>query len=85
MKKVQTIISIESHQRLVVKYRRYFIRAWCGECEREVSMIAPQEAARLSGQDITTINLWIENKRFHLYHHEKECPPFICLNSLCSI
>ncbi len=78
---------IETTETWVIRRRRYFIRGWCGECAREVSLLVPEEAARLACLDLRNFYVLMENNRFHVHYFGEAAKrqPFICLNSLCFI
>ena len=82
MAKIRTEVFIETSETFVIKRNRTFVRAWCEDCGREVSMLPLQEAARFSGHDVKAIRLMMENQRIHFCYLKPEtlC---ICLRSLC--
>lgn len=83
MKEKQPTIVIETESIWIVKRKRIFIRSFCLECNREVCLIPPREAALLSFCDLDTVYSFMENRCVHIkYFNDK---PLICLNSLCSI
>lgn len=84
MRKLLTEVVIETTEIYVVRRRRLFIRAWCAECEREVSLIPPSEAALLTFQETTAIYTLINENQVH-FRFFGEKTPFVCLASLCLI
>jgi hypothetical protein len=85
MRKIRTEVVIETTEVYVVKHRRHFIRTWCADCGREVSLISPSEAALLTFQETDAIYLLIDENRVHFRFFAAEQPPFVCLTSLCLI
>lgn len=43
----KTVITVETFQRTVVRMQRNAKIAWCGRCEAETEMLAPDEVAAL--------------------------------------
>ena len=84
MRKVRTQIVIETTEVYVIRRRRHFIRTWCEDCGREVSLVPPSEAALLTFQEPEAIYSLIEENRVHVRFFG-ENSPFICLTSLCLI
>lgn len=82
MEKIRTNITIETTETLVIKRTRYAIRGWCENCGREVTMLTPQESARLLFCDLSAIYSSIEFNHFHVFYMN-EVKPYICMNSLC--
>jgi hypothetical protein len=78
---------IETTETWVIRRRRYFIRGWCADCAREVSLLVPEEAARLACLELRSFYVLMENNRFHVHYFGEAAKrePFICLNSLCFI
>ncbi|MBX7170839.1 MAG: hypothetical protein K1X72_07775 [Pyrinomonadaceae bacterium] len=76
---------IETTETWVLKRPRYFIRSWCGECNREVSFLVPEEAARLTCVEFRYFQFLMEQNQFHIHHFGAALEPYICLISLCSI
>ena len=84
METICTTITIETEEVWVIKRRRFVVQSFCRQCNRDVSMIQPDEAALLLCYDIDTIYSLIEGNHFHLLYFNNE-KPLICLNSLCSV
>lgn len=84
MRKIRTEVVIETSEIYVVKHRRHFVRTWCEECGREVSLIPPSEAALLIFQETEAIYSLMNENRVHFRFFGKQTP-FICLASLCLI
>jgi hypothetical protein len=82
MAKTRTEVFIETSEILIIKRNRTFVRSWCEDCGREVSMLPPQEAALLTGYDVKTIYSMMENQHTHFCYLKSETP-YICLRSLC--
>ena len=82
MAKIRTEVFIETSEIFIVKRNRTFVRAWCEDCAREVSMVTLQEAASLTGHGVETIRSMMENRRIHSNNLNPETPS-VCLRSLC--
>lgn len=76
---------IETTETWVIKRQRRFIRGWCGQCGREVSLLIPEEAARLTCLEIGYFRFLMEQNQFHLFYLGATRQPFVCLISLCSV
>ena len=84
MRKIRTEVVIETSEIYVFKHERHFVRAWCEDCGRKVSLISPTEAALLAFQKTEKIYSLMDENRLHFRYFEEK-NPFICLNSLCLI
>lgn len=84
VEKQRMTITIETEEIWTIKRRRFFVRSFCKQCNREVSMIPPDEAALLACRDLNAIYSFMEKNCFHLSYFN-DAKPLICLNSLCSI
>lgn len=82
MAKIRTEISIESSESLIIKRKRYSVRAWCEQCGRISIMVLPTEAAFLACQDIDAIISLIYSNKVHVRYLEKR-GLYTCLTSLC--
>lgn len=82
MAKIRTEIFIETSETFIIKRNRTFVRTWCEDCGREVSMLPLQEAALLTGHDVNAIRSMMENQNVHFCYLKSETPS-ICLRSLC--
>ena len=82
MAKIRTEVFIETSEILIIKRKRTFVRSWCADCEREVSMLPLSEAALLTGHDVKAIHWMMENRRIHFFYLKPETAS-ICLRSLC--
>lgn len=82
MAKPRTGVFIETSEILIIKRYRTFVRSWCDDCGREVSMLPPQEAALVTGYDVKTIYSMMKNQHTHFCYLKSETP-YICLRSLC--
>ena len=68
-KKKTTTITSESHELFIVRRAaEQPIRMWCSECDAEVDMLKPEEAAAIAGVSTRTIYAWIEAG--HINHTE---------------
>ena len=85
MRKIRTEVVIETTEVYVIKHRRLFLRTWCEDCGREVSLVSPSEAALLMFQEPEAIYSLMYEKRVHFRFFAAEQTPFICLASLCLI
>jgi hypothetical protein len=81
MRKTRTEVIIETSEVYVFTQQRHFVRAWCEDCGREVSLIPPSEAALLTFQETEQIYLLMDENRLH-FQMFREQNPFICLTSL---
>jgi len=61
----RTEITIEKHRTLSIRRRQNFSRHWCGECQAEVQVITPDEAALIANVSSRTIYRWIEEAKIH--------------------
>lgn len=84
MRQNQTELVIETTDVYIVRRRRYLVRAWCRDCEREVSLISPTEAALLTFQETGAIYSLMDERRIH-FRLSREKLPYICLTSLCLV
>jgi hypothetical protein len=84
MRKIRTEVVIETTEVYVIKHRRLFLRTWCEDCGREVSLVSPSEAALLMFQEPDAIYSLIDERKVH-FQFFGEQTPFICLASLCLI
>lgn len=82
MAKIRTEVFIETSETLIIKRNRTFVRTWCEDCGRIVSMLPLPEAALLSGHDVKTVRFLMENQRVHFCYLKPEIPS-VCLRSLC--
>lgn len=82
MKKVRTEYFIETHEIRVMRRKRFFVRAYCDHCQREVSLLHPSEAAFLVCQDTEKIYSWINSNKIH-FRYLQEGKPLVCLTSVC--
>jgi hypothetical protein len=85
MRRIRTEVVIETTEVYIIKHRRSFIRTFCEECGREVSLVPPSEAALLTFQKPEAIYLLMNEKRVHFRFFATDETPFICLASLCLI
>jgi hypothetical protein len=85
MRKIRTEVVIETTEVYVIKHRRHFIRTWCEDCGREVSLVPPSEAALLTFREPEAIYSLIDERKVHFRFFAADQTPFICLTSLCLI
>jgi hypothetical protein len=81
MTKTRTEVFIETNETYTVKRKRFFVRIWCKDCGRKVSMISPATAALFVCLDLECIYLLIETKQVHCWHLSSETQ-LVCLRSL---
>ena len=83
METVRTEFFIETTEVFVIRRRRYFVRTWCAECEREVNMISAPEAALMVCRNADDIYSLAEKNCVH-HRRLKDETLLVCLRSLCS-
>lgn len=76
-----TEITIEKSECLIVHKPRELSFAWCVECDAEVQMLQPEEAARIACVSTRTIYCWIEAGMIHFNEADKN-NLLVCCNSL---
>ena len=77
-------IAVETHRLTVMRGRRERARSWCRQCDKEVLMLYPDEAAVTAGVSVRTVNRWVEAEAVHF----KETPEgrlLICANSVAQV
>jgi hypothetical protein len=84
MAKTQMEVFIETSETFIIKRNRTFVRIWCEDCGREVSMVTLHDAALLTGHTVEAIYSMMENSRIHFSYLKPETPS-VCLRSLCLI
>jgi hypothetical protein len=84
MRNQRTEVVIETSEIFIIRQRRHFIRAWCEDCQKEVSLISPREAALLTFRETDAIYSLIDENRVH-FRLFGEKTPFVCLTSLCLV
>lgn len=82
MTKIRTEISIESSESLIIRRKRYSVRAFCGACRRISILVLPTEAAFLSGRDVDSIITLMYENRLHV-RRVGGGGLYVCLLSLC--
>jgi hypothetical protein len=82
--KIRTRFFIETHEVKIIRRRKFFIRAFCEECGREVSLLPPADAAFLVAEETAEIYSWIDSKKIH-YFYLNGTVPFVCLTSVCLV
>ena len=85
MRKIHTEVVIETTEVYVIRHRRQFIRTWCADCGREVSLVSPSEASLLIFRKPDAIYTLMAENRVHFRFFAAHETPFICLTSLCLI
>ena len=79
--KRRTEITVETHRLLVVRRRGGSLWDQCIECNRQVQMVTPREAAAIRGVTVRKINALVEAERLHFV----ETPDgllLLCVNSV---
>ena len=76
-----TEITIERSEVLVVRRANKALYAWCAECEAEVRMGTPEEAAALAHLSMRTIYRRVETGRVH-FTETVDGGLLVCLNSI---
>lgn len=84
MTKVLTRFFIRTREIKIIRRQRYSVRTYCEHCDREVSMLAPDDAAFLVCKDTEEIYSWINSKKIH-FSYLNGGKLFICLASLCLV
>lgn len=65
LKKRRTEIAFELEQILVVKRRRGSVSGWCNDCELEVVMLTPDEAASVTSATTRALYRMVDAGRIH--------------------
>ena len=63
--KTQTIITIDTYQRTLIRSRRMGFVAWCDLCGRETLMLSPEQAAIMRRATERLIYRQIESGQLH--------------------
>jgi len=74
-------IAFETHRLTVTRRRRQGARSWCQQCEKEVLMVRPDEAALTAGVTVRTVNRWVEAEAVHFSETARGLL-LICTNSV---
>ncbi|HWO01051.1 MAG TPA: helix-turn-helix domain-containing protein [Blastocatellia bacterium] len=74
-------ITIETDRALVIRRRSGWVKAWCRECGKTVTMVTPDEASALAHVSSRTVYRWVETRRLH-FAETLDGRLLICLNSL---
>jgi len=77
----RTVTTIETHETLIVRRLTSFPVLRCAACLNEAEMLAPHDAARLTGISQRTIYRWIEDGRIH-FVESPDGGLFVCLAPL---
>jgi hypothetical protein len=82
VKKTRTEITIEVDELLLIGTRRGgSVRIWCPECETEVAMVTPEQAAAAVGVSSRMIYRWMEEAKVH-FTEEPGGSLLVCADSL---
>lgn len=84
MTKIQREVLIETHEISIIKRKSFFVRAFCEDCGREVSLLPPAKAAFLTCQETEKVYSLMDSNKVH-YQYFKGGKPFVCLTSLCLV
>jgi excisionase family DNA binding protein len=79
--KRKILLTVETHQLLVISRTKGLTEGRCGECAGDVLLMRPEEAAALAGVSPRTIYAWVEAGRVHFMETAEEGLR-ICLDSL---
>jgi excisionase family DNA binding protein len=77
----KTVVTIETHQILVVRRTAQMQTPLCAACADEVGMLTPLEAAHLVGVSQRTVYHWVEDERIH-FAETADGDLFVCLAPL---
>lgn len=81
-KKTTRTITSETHELLIVRVPSgHAIRMWCSECDTEVDMLRPDEAAVLASVSTRRIYQWVEADQIH-YQESTGGNVVICPNQV---
>jgi hypothetical protein len=81
---VRTRFLIKTREFKIVRRRKFFVRAYCEQCQREVSLLPPADAAFLVCRDTEEIYSWINAEKIHCFYLNGGIT-FVCLTSVCLI
>ena len=81
MRKKRTEITIETDRTIVISRRSFAARAWCGACDKQVSLVTIDEAARLASVSTRTLFRWVEAENVH-FTETSDGRLFICCQSI---
>jgi len=81
MKTSKTEIIAETHRILTIRKGSQQRIAWCDECDGQVRMVTPDEAAILASVSLRTIYQRMESRELH-FAEASNLTVFICLKSL---
>ena len=77
----KAIITIETHQVTVVRWRPCPIRTWCAACAAEVEILLPDQADELANVSPREIYRRVENQTLH-FRETDDGLLLICRSSL---
>lgn len=78
--KKQKVITIETHQQTLIRFRGKTFVAWCDVCAAETLMLTPEQAAHIYNTTQRDIFRQIENGELHFIETAKG-KLLICSNS----
>jgi excisionase family DNA binding protein len=81
VKRKKTEIVIELDEVFIIRRPQQLSSAWCVECDKQVRMLTPEQAATLVGLSSRFIYRWIEAGSIH-FSETGDRQMFICQNSL---
>ena len=83
VKKTKKIIEItsETSEIFIVRRPRSVVTAWCAACQKNVSLLAPEAAAKAAGVSTRAVYRLIEADEIHFTETE-DGQMLICQNSL---
>ncbi len=84
MNTIRETRSIETDEIWVIRRKRLWQRRYCLQCEMEVSVVGPDEAAFIAFTNVASIFECIGTGQVHIEYLEG-ATPMICVESLRSI
>jgi len=83
-KKKITRVTVATHQVLIVRTAKNFVRAWCEACGGQVEMLSLEQAAAITGFTLRAICRQVEADSIH-FRETADGSLLICLNSLLKL
>jgi hypothetical protein len=77
----RTIVRVETRHLTVIRPAGSVIELWCEQCAGAVSMVTPEDAARLCDATPRTIYRMVEEGKVH-FEEIKSGGLLVCINSL---
>jgi hypothetical protein len=77
-------ITIEKHERTILRGLRERRVSWCRQCTQESVLLRPEEAAVTAGVTVRTVNRWVEADVVH-FDETPDGRLLICANSVSEI